>query len=77
MRRNEISRISADFTHALRLKRREPGPEGLTIISDASDEKLIRQVYRIRQLAERTEARLTADLTGNGIPVARLRTCGG
>ncbi|MET7402732.1 hypothetical protein ABZS66_55550 [Dactylosporangium sp. NPDC005572] len=48
----ELADLRAWLTTALRLAQREPGPDGLTILSVPSDRELIDEVRRLRRLAD-------------------------
>ncbi|MEV4510881.1 hypothetical protein AB0K00_18155 [Dactylosporangium sp. NPDC049525] len=48
----ELADLRAWLTAALRLAHREPGPEGLTILTVPSDRELIDEVRRLRRLAD-------------------------
>ena len=48
----ELADLRAWLTTALRLANRQPGPNGLTILSVPSDRELIDEVRRLRRLAD-------------------------
>jgi hypothetical protein len=51
----ELADLRAWLTTALRMAHREPGPEGLTVLTVPSDRELIDEVRRLRALADATE----------------------
>jgi hypothetical protein len=57
----ELADLRAWLTAAIRTARREPGPDGLTILSAPSDRELIDEVRRLRRLA---------DQAGSAMPLA-------
>jgi hypothetical protein len=49
--RRELLDLRAALCHTLGLVRRNPGPQGLTVLSVASDREILDEVYRLRDLA--------------------------
>ncbi len=60
----ELAELRAWLTTAVRMTVREPGPEGLTVLTVPSDGELIAEVRRLRGLADAAE-RLKACLGGD------------
>ncbi|MFB9200334.1 hypothetical protein ACFFV7_03935 [Nonomuraea spiralis] len=51
----ELGELRAALCHTLGKFHREPGPQGLTIISVLSDEEIFNEIQRLRTIAESVE----------------------